>query len=231
MNSPRSTRGTTLKTAYSNGLPTSLLQGFEPPARFLEAARQELHVGGAYRCVISESVLVPQPLLGHEVHDLAQDPARELGSQPGVSVEDIPGKGQQDVVAGGERPLARSSPISPGVVEVQRGSVVYEPQAPVPREEVRVARGAIHVRHEGIEPQDAGGEIRRGRLHEGVEAQRARQVVERQVQPGARPDEVLYLRVGLGAGELRVEAHEHDIRHEQTQSARDLTRYYLRYER
>src|SRR5919107_4788710 len=126
MNSPRSTRGTTLKTAYSNGLPTSLLQGPDPPARFLGAARQELHVGGAHRRGVLEPVLVPQPLLGHQVHDLVQDPARELGSQPDVGAEEVTGKGQQDVIAGGGiRPLARGSPIPPGVVKVQRGSVVY----------------------------------------------------------------------------------------------------------
>ena len=78
--------------------------------------------------------------------------------------------------------------------------MVYEPQTVVPGEEVRVAWGTIHVGHEGVEPQDAGGEIRRGRIHEGIETQRTRQVVEREVQSGTRPDQVLYLRVGLGAG-------------------------------
>jgi hypothetical protein len=84
----------------------------------------------------------------------------------------------------------------------------------VPSEEVRVAEGAIHVGHEGIEPKDVGGQFRARCLHEGVEAQRARQVVERQVQPGARSDEVLYLYVGLSASELRVEVYEQDLRHE-----------------
>src|SRR5215216_6387282 len=141
MHSPRSTRGTTLKTAYSNGLLTALLQGSNPPARLLETAREELHVGGAYRSGVREPV--SQPLLGNEVHDFAQNFVREPGSQRGVGLGYGTGEGQQHVVAGGgERPLARGSPVPPGVVEVQRSPVVYEPQPVVPREEVRVARGA-----------------------------------------------------------------------------------------
>src|SRR5215210_4705599 len=169
MYSPRSTRGTTLKTAYSNGLLTDLLQGSNPPARLLEAPRQKLHVGGAYRSGIREPV--SQPLLGNEVHYLAQNLVREQGSQRCVGFGYGTGEGQQHVIAGGgEWTLGCGSPVPPGVVEVQRSPVVYEPQPVVPSEEVRVARGAIHVGHEGIEPQDAGGEIRPGRIHEGVEA-------------------------------------------------------------
>src|SRR5829696_2065078 len=232
MHSPRSTRGITLKTAYSNGLSTDLLQVSDPPARLLETAQQELDVGGAQRSGVRETGLASQPLLGHKVDDPLQDLVRESGSQRGVGLGDSPGEGQQYVVAGGgERALARGLPSPPGVVEVQRGPVVYEPQPVVPGEEVRVARGAVYVGHESIEPHDAGGEVRAGRLHEGIEAEGAGQVVEGQVQADARPDQVLYLRVWLGAGELGVEVGEHDLRDEQTQGPRDLARHYLRYER
>src|SRR5215218_1551904 len=114
MNSPRSTRGTTLKTAYSNGLLTALLQGSNPPARLLETARQELHVGGTYRSGVCEPV--SQPLLGNEVHNFAQNFVREPGSQRGVGLGYGSGEGQQHVVASsGERPLARGPPVPPGV--------------------------------------------------------------------------------------------------------------------
>src|SRR5215204_4814114 len=121
MHSPRSTRGITLKTAYSNGLSTGLLQVSDPPARLLETAQQDL--------------------------------VRESGGHRSVGLGDSPGEGQQYVVAGGgERALARGLPSPPGVVEVQRGPVVYQPQPVVPGEEVRVARGTVHVGHEGVEP-------------------------------------------------------------------------------
>src|SRR5918992_2414175 len=108
MHSPRSTRGTTLKTAYSNGLFMDLLQGSNPPSRLLETAHQELDVGGAYRSAVREPL--PQPLFGNEVHAFAQDFVREPGSQRGVGVGYGTGEGQQHVVAGGgERPLARGS--------------------------------------------------------------------------------------------------------------------------
>src|ERR671916_437549 len=231
MHSPRSTRGTTFRTAYSNGLLMGLLKGSDPAARLLQAARQELYVGRPHRLGVSEAGLLPQPLLGHELDYTAQDLLRQAGYQRGVRLGDGPGEGQQHVVAGcRERALARRLPALPGVVEVERGAVVYEPQTVVPGEEVRVARGAVHVGYEGVEPEDTGGEVGAGRLHEGVEAQGAGEVIERQVQPGARPDQVLYLGVGLGPGELRVEDHEHDLRDEQAQAACDLARHYLRHE-
>jgi hypothetical protein len=48
--------------------------------------------------------------------------------------------------------------------------VVYKPQLFVPYEQVRVARGAVDVLHERVEPQDASGERRIGGVHERVEA-------------------------------------------------------------
>src|SRR5918999_1323644 len=108
MHSPRSTRGITFKTAYSNGLPTNLLQGFGPPARLFEAARQELDVSTTHRLGVGEPGLVFQPLLGYQVDDLAQGLVRELGNHRGVGFGYGSGEVQQHVVAGGrERTLAR----------------------------------------------------------------------------------------------------------------------------
>jgi hypothetical protein len=45
------------------------------------------------------------------------------------------------------------------VVEVERRPVVDQPEPPVPPEEVRVADGAVDVRHEGVEPDDVSGEV------------------------------------------------------------------------
>ena len=90
----------------------------------------------------------------------------------------------------------------PVVVEVQRCAVVYEPEFAVPDQEVRVARGTIHVGHERVEPEDAGGEVRVGLSYERVEAQRARQVIQGKVEAGAGPEQVLYLGVRLGSGRV-----------------------------
>src|SRR5215208_790763 len=216
MHSPRSTRGITFKTAYSNGLPTNHLQITDPLARLIQAARQELDVCVTQRGGVRETGLVFQPLLRHQVDYFVQDLVRERGGERDVGFGYGFREGQQNVVAGGrERALASRLPARPGVVEVQRGPVVYKPQSVVPGEEVRVTRSAVHVRHEGVEPHDAGGEVGSGRLHQRVEAEGARKVVEGQIKAGARPDQVLYLRVRLGAGELRVEVGEHDLGDEQ----------------
>src|SRR3712207_4861660 len=120
MHSPRSTRGITLKTAYSNGLPTGLLQISDPLTRPLETARKELDVGGAQRSDAGKFGFVLQPLLGHEVDDLLQGFVLQSGGQRGVCLGDGPSEGQQHVVAGAsERSLAHGLPATPGMVEIQ----------------------------------------------------------------------------------------------------------------
>ena len=51
---------------------------------------------------------------------------------------------------------------------------------------------------------------------------RARQVVEREVEPGAVPDQRVDLRIGLGPRQIGIEVGEHDLRHRQAERARDL---------
>src|SRR5215210_1539695 len=81
MNSPRSTRGTTRRRAYSNSLLTSLLQCLHPGPRFREAGREVIDVGRAHLLRGLEAELVPEPLVGDEPHHLAQRLACEQGGQ------------------------------------------------------------------------------------------------------------------------------------------------------
>src|ERR671917_2678303 len=100
--------------------------------------------------------------------------------------------------------------------------MVYKPQPLVPDEQVRVARGPVDVLHERVEPQDARGESWVGGIYYRVEAQRPRQVVEREVEASARPDQVLYLRVGLRPRQLRIQSDQHDLRDVQPQDASEF---------
>src|SRR5215813_11150954 len=100
----------------------------------------------------------------------------------------------------------------PGVVKVERGAMIYEPEALMPEEQVGVASRAVHVGDVGIEPNDGGGEVgveRRGgggRIGEG-----AGQVVEGEVEAGAGLDEIADLVVRLGAAKDGVKLHQDDI--------------------
>src|SRR5215210_3204335 len=95
MNSPRSTRGTTRKRAYSNSLLTSLLQCLHPGPRFREAGREVIDVGRAHLLRGLEAGLV-----GDEPHHLTQRLACEQGGQDCVGHSGGPREGEQDVVAG-----------------------------------------------------------------------------------------------------------------------------------
>src|ERR671910_261263 len=100
MNSPRSTRGTTRKRAYSNSLLTSLLQRLRPGPRFRKAGREVIDVGRAHLLRALEAGLVPEPLVGDELHHLAQRLPGEQGGQDRVGQSGGLREGEQDVVAG-----------------------------------------------------------------------------------------------------------------------------------
>ena len=82
-------------------------------------------------------------------------PASSVGARRASAVVDRPGERQQHVVADAlERPLGVLVGVAPGVVDVQRGPVVDQPDPAVPDEQVRVGRGAVGVGHERVEPHD-----------------------------------------------------------------------------
>ena len=109
--------------------------------------------------------------------------------------------------------------VAPGVLAVQRGAVVDQPEPPVPGEQVGVLRRAVDVRGQRVEPDDRGGELGRRLGADGRRVgQRAGEEVEPDVAARRGVDELLDLAVGLGAAQLRVELHEDDLRHGQARS-------------
>src|SRR5206468_7020505 len=109
--------------------------------------------------------------------------------------------------------------------------VIDEPESSVPDKHVRVARRTIDIGHIRVEPDNRRGELRVGLLNNRVKRHGTGQVVESEIEAGTRPDQGLYLRVGLGAGEFGVEFNEDDLRHRQSCGAGDLPRHELSDER
>ena len=108
-------------------------------------------------------------------------------------------------------------------MKVERRAVVDQPQPAVPHQHVRVARSAIDVGHERIEPHDRRCELRRWRIDDRIESRRAGQIIERQIQSHARANQCLDLGIGFRARKVRIELHQHEFRHQQRRGARDLT--------
>ena len=126
--------------------------------------------------------------------------------------------------------IHRRIPVA--MVEEQRRAVVDQPQPLVPDEQVRVARRAVDVRDQRVEPHD-----RRRLLGTRLEAgrrrvrQRAGQEVEPDVDAGRPRDQVLDLRIRLRRAQRRVDLHEHDLRHRQPEPPRQLPAHDLRHQR
>jgi hypothetical protein len=102
----------------------------------------------------------------------------------------------------------------------------------VPQQQVGVARGAVDIGGQRVQPDDVGGEGRR-RLPRarGRVGQRPGQEVDAEVDPLAGGDELLDLGVGLGAGELGLELGDHELGDRHPQGAGQLARHNLGHQR
>src|SRR4051812_4165945 len=131
--SPRSTCGTTRSMAYWNGSGPGMLGLLHEPLAVLQPGGE---VAGVR--------LRLAPAVGQLARDRLQLRAVEPGRKARVGLRDRAGEGEQDVVADRREAVGRAGDrIARGVVDVERGAVVDQPQSVVPAQQVRVARGAV----------------------------------------------------------------------------------------
>src|SRR5690606_12598519 len=117
-----------------------------------------------------------------------------------------------------------------GMMKVQRGSVIDQPEVSVPDEHVRVAGRAIDIRNEGIEPDDSRRQPAVDLIDDRIEGNGAGQIVEPQIQAAARADEILDFGIGLCASQLGVELDEDNLGYAKSEGARDPSRDELGHE-
>jgi len=166
--------------------------------------------------------------LRHQVIDeLASDDSAEVRSR----LSERAGSGQEHVILHlGEGIAAAFQRVrgAPAVVEIQRRSMIDEPEPSVPAEQVGVARRAVDVGDEGVEEHDARGRdgVRQG-AHDRIEGDAPRQVIEAEVQPGAGLERGEDLGIQLALGELAIELDKDDLGQEEPRGAGELPRQQL----
>src|SRR3954467_3024052 len=105
-------------------------------------------------------------------------------------------------------------------MRIEGGAVVDEPWLPLPDEQVRIARGPVGVRGEGIEPHDARRKIgghERTRRRQG-EVERAVEGADADIDAVAPAQQVLDLRIRLAAPEAGRYVHKREIRRGQAEA-------------
>ena len=157
----------------------------------------------------------------------------EQRGEPDVRLFDRAAAGQQDVGADRRERAARlGRRVRPGVLAVERGAVVDQPQAAVPDQQVGVLRRAVDVGGQRIEPDDRRGQLRVGRRARGRRVgERAGQEVEPDVAARARAISSWISGSGSARAELRVDLHEHDLGHRQPDGAGELAGHDLGHQR
>ena len=125
-----------------------------------------------------------------------------------------------------ERPAGVLVRVSPGVVDVESGTVVDQPRPAMPDEQVRVLRRAVGVGDQRIEPDHVGREVGVDDLARGrggrVERERPGQEVHPEVEAAALADQVVDLLVGLRVAERRVDLDPDEIGDGQADRPRQL---------
>jgi hypothetical protein len=128
------------------------------------------------------------------------------------------------VADGGKSGLRACRGIFPIVMKIERRAVIDEVQRLVPAQQIRIAGGAVHVGHEGVEPHRGGRQfgvrgIARGR----VEHHGAGQEVHAQVDAHAGVQQGADFGVGLVASQRGIDFDEHQLGHIESEGASDTT--------
>src|SRR5215472_3185922 len=158
-NSPLSTRGTTRMTAYSYEHSAGIQRLLYKAVRRAQPVLEIRQIRCALLLAAREVRIGLQPILGDQGHDRRQCLWSKSLRQAPVGSQQIAGKRQQYVILhlGKTTPCARKI-LVPGMVEVQRGAMVYKPDPAMPDQQIGIARRTIHVGDKGVEPDDLRGQ-------------------------------------------------------------------------
>src|SRR6187399_2754859 len=159
-NSSRSMSGTTRTTAYSKGLRDGGTLHLAPrPLGLVHPDRPRLEPDAKVAPVRvtlvrrAAEASVAQPLVRNRLDDRVQRSSLEARREPSIGFVDRASVWEEDVIGDPfERPSGVLVGIGPGVMDVEGRTVVDEPRAPVRDDEVRVARRAVRVDRQVVEP-------------------------------------------------------------------------------
>src|ERR1700760_1915612 len=73
-------------------------------------------------------------------------------------------------------------PPRPGVMEVERGAMIDQPEFFIPPEHIGIAGCAVYIEQERVQPDDLRGEFLVQRSDGRVESERTREIVQREIQ-------------------------------------------------
>src|SRR6266850_1142734 len=114
--------------------------------------------------------------------------------------------------------------IPPVMMKVQGRAMIDQVESLVPVEQVRILRGAIHVRDKRVEPHDLRSDPWvHGISSGGIEHGGAGKIVEREVQTDAGAKEVADFLIGLVSSKGIIDLDENKFRHTQTGGTSDFT--------
>ena len=102
----------------------------------------------------------------------------------------------------------------------------------MPDKQIRIARGAVDILGERVEPHQHGSFVRvRFVRSRGIEHDGAGKIIEREVQAWACLEQLANFVIGLIAPQRRIDFREDNLRHTQSKRAPDLAGDQLRNQR
>ncbi len=106
-----------------------------------------------------------QERVGNRGDDLPHEIRTQTRREARVRLADRPRDRQQHMIPDDREARSgargnRLEIVAPAMLGVDRGSMVDQPELAMPEQQVRIARGAIDIGEERIEPDDVRGKLR-----------------------------------------------------------------------
>src|SRR5262245_24259422 len=196
--------------------------------RGIEPAQQILRVSVPVLVALAEHSVSSQPSVRNKIHYAINNSRRDPPGHLRVHLLESTGKPEEDVVFDHrERGSATFAVVLPCAVEVEGRTMIDKPESSVPDKHSCVARRTVDVGHVRVEPDNSRGARRAGPVSHRIKRYGTGQIVEGEIETRTRPDQGLYLWIGLSPGKFRVEFNEDNLRHGQSYGTSDLPSHKL----
>src|SRR6186713_2805440 len=160
----------------------------------------------------------PQPIVGDQRYDSADLFRGQQFSENGIDGIELHCPGEQDMVFyPAEGPDRSLFPILPGMMKIEGGAMIDQPELMIPQQHIGISGTAVHIVQQTVQPNDLRGQKGGYLCHDRVESRGSGKIMQAQVESDAGLEEVLDLFVGFGAAKGFFQVGKNDLGHPKSQ--------------
>jgi hypothetical protein len=121
-----------------------------------------------------------------------------------------------------KRFLRLFNPILRAMMKIKRGSMIDQPQLPVPDQHIGILGGAVYIHEHAVEPHDHRSYVGFHCIDCWIITNRSGEITDPEVEPYTKLEQILNFLIALHASEPFVQVSKHKFRHAQAQCPSDF---------